>query len=127
MHAALPYLCPSNYPTLATPLIYLFCQLYLLPSHPIPTTHIHLDSYVNRAPLNWTCCGIATRSSSHCCISGNSSCSSDSHPCSTVKKERENACSRVRSCWNPWNPTVAQGTKSHLYRCEYSVCQYTSQ
>ena len=22
MHAALPYLCPSNYPTLATPLLY---------------------------------------------------------------------------------------------------------
>ena len=41
MHAALPYLCPSNYPTLATPLIlgYIpkdmrFCYNFIV-THPV--------------------------------------------------------------------------------------------
>ena len=60
---------------------------------PYQLTHRH--GHINRASFNkcnWTCCGIATRSSSCCCISDNNSCSGDSCLCSTLKKERKDPC-----------------------------------
>ena len=94
-------------------------------SHAMSTTHRH--GHINRAPFgkhDWTCLGIAIRSSSsHHYNSDNNSCSGDSCPyaCSTRKKERRNLCTCIQTCWTS---TTAPSTRPHHHRCRSSTCQY---
>ena len=105
--------------------IFCYSNFDFLPSHPIPTTHIHYDSYANRTPLIWTCFGIATWSSSCCCISDHNSCCGDSCLCSTLKKERKDpcVCSWVWSCWTT---TTTPRTRSHCHWHKCSICLHST-